>query len=101
MSGLKPITTEARDLARRPLLTADMKRLDAVVFDPPLAGAAEQAREIARSAVPLAIGVSCNPATFARDARTLVDGGFVLRTVLPIDQFLWSPHVELVGVFSR
>jgi 23S rRNA (uracil1939-C5)-methyltransferase len=101
LSGLKPITTEARDLVRRPLLAADMKRLDAVVFDPPRAGAAEQAREIARSAVPLAVGVSCNPATFARDARTLVDGGFVLRTVLPIDQFLWSPHVELVGVFSR
>jgi 23S rRNA (uracil1939-C5)-methyltransferase len=101
LSGLKPIATEARDLVRRPLLAADMKRLDAVVFDPPRAGAAEQAREIARSAVPLAVGVSCNPATFARDARTLVDGGFVLRTVLPIDQFLWSPHVELVGVFSR
>jgi 23S rRNA (uracil1939-C5)-methyltransferase len=101
LSGLKPIATEARDLVRRPLLAADMKRLDAVVFDPPRAGAAEQAGEIARSAVPLAVGVSCNPATFARDARTLVDGGFVLRTVLPIDQFLWSPHVELVGVFSH
>jgi 23S rRNA (uracil1939-C5)-methyltransferase len=101
VAGLKPITTEARDLVRRPLLAADMKRLDAVVFDPPRTGAAEQAREIAHAAVPLAIGVSCNPATFARDARTLVDGGFVLRRVLPIDQFLWSPHVELVGVFSR
>jgi 23S rRNA (uracil1939-C5)-methyltransferase len=101
VAGLKPITPEARDLVRRPLLAAEMKRLDAVVFDPPRAGAAEQAREIARSAVPLSIGVSCNPATFARDARTLVDGGFVLGTVLPIDQFLWSPHVELVGVFSR
>jgi 23S rRNA (uracil1939-C5)-methyltransferase len=101
VSGLKPITIEARDLVRRPLLAADMKRLDAVVFDPPRAGAAEQAREIACSAVPLAIGVSCNPASFARDARTLVDGGFVLRKVLPVDQFVWSPHVELAGVFSR
>jgi 23S rRNA (uracil1939-C5)-methyltransferase len=100
-SGLKPITTEARDLVRRPLLATEMKRLDAVVFDPPRAGAAEQAREIARSSVPVAVGVSCNPATFARDARTLADGGFVLRSVLPVDQFVWSPHVELVGVFSR
>jgi 23S rRNA (uracil1939-C5)-methyltransferase len=101
VTGLKAITVEARDLARRPLLAAEMKRLDAVVFDPPRAGAAEQAGEIARSGVALAVGVSCNPATFARDARTLVDGGFVLRQVLPVDQFLWSPHVELVGVFSR
>jgi 23S rRNA (uracil1939-C5)-methyltransferase len=101
ISGLKPITAEVRDLARRPLLAAEMKRLDAVVFDPPRAGAAEQAREIARSEVPIAVGVSCNPATFARDARILVDGGFRLRRVLPVDQFLWSPHVELVGVFSR
>jgi 23S rRNA (uracil1939-C5)-methyltransferase len=101
VSGLKAIATEARDLVRRPLLAAEMKRLDAVVFDPPRAGAAAQTREIAASGVALAIGVSCNPATFARDARTLVDSGFVLSRVLPVDQFLWSPHVELVGVFSR
>jgi len=101
VSGLKPVTSEVRDLVRRPLLAMEMKRLEAVVFDPPRAGAAEQAREIAGSSVPLVIGVSCNPATFARDARTLVDGGFRLRQVLPVDQFLWSPHVELVGVFNR
>jgi 23S rRNA (uracil1939-C5)-methyltransferase len=99
--GLKAITAEARDLTRRPMLAAEMKRLDAVLFDPPRAGAAEQAREIAASKAPIAIGVSCDPATFARDARILVDGGFTLRRVLPVDQFLWSPHVELVGVFTR
>jgi 23S rRNA (uracil1939-C5)-methyltransferase len=99
--GLKSITAEARDLARRPMLAAEMKRMDAVLFDPPRAGAAEQAREIAASRAPIAIGVSCDPATFARDARILVDGGFRLARVLPVDQFLWSPHVELVGVFVR
>ena len=99
--GLKSITAEARDLTRRPLLAMEMKKLDAVVFDPPRAGALEQAREIAGSKVGMAVGVSCNPQTFARDARVLVDAGFVLERVQPIDQFLWSPHVELVGVFRR
>ncbi len=99
--GLKAITAEARDLTRRPLLAMEMKKLDAVVFDPPRAGALEQAREIAASKVGLAVGVSCNPQTFARDARILVDAGFTLERVQPIDQFLWSPHVELVGVFRR
>jgi 23S rRNA (uracil1939-C5)-methyltransferase len=99
--GLKSITAEARDLTRRPMLAAEMKRMDAVLFDPPRAGAAEQAREIAASKAPIAIGVSCDPATFARDARILTDGGFRLTKVLPVDQFLWSPHVELVGVFVR
>jgi 23S rRNA (uracil1939-C5)-methyltransferase len=100
-TGLKAITAEARDLTRRPMLAAEMKRMDAVLFDPPRAGAAEQAREIAASKAPIAIGVSCDAATFARDARILVDGGFRLSRVLPVDQFLWSPHVELVGVFTR
>ena len=100
-TGLKAITAEARDLSRRPMLAAEMKRMDAVLFDPPRAGAAEQAREIAASKAPIAIGVSCDAATFARDARILVDGGFRLGRVLPVDQFLWSPHVELVGVFTR
>ena len=99
--GLKSIPAEARDLTRRPMLAAEMKRMDAVLFDPPRAGAAEQAREIAASKAPIAIGVSCDPATFARDARILTDGGFRLTKVLPVDQFLWSPHVELVGVFVR
>lgn len=100
-AGLKAIRAEARDLTRRPMLAAEMKGLDAVVFDPPRAGAAEQTREIAASKVPVAIGVSCNAATFARDARILADAGFSLAEVQPIDQFLWSPHVELVGVFRR
>lgn len=100
-NGLKAIRAEARDLVRRPMLAPEMKGLDAVVFDPPRAGAAEQAREIAASKVPVAIGVSCNAATFARDARILADAGFTLTEVQPIDQFLWSPHVELVGVFRR
>lgn len=99
--GLKAIEAEARDLYRRPLLAVEMKRLDAVVFDPPRAGAIDQAREIAASTVSLAVGVSCNPQTFARDAAVLVAGGFRLETVLPVDQFLWSAHVELVGVFRR
>ncbi|WP_374571103.1 class I SAM-dependent RNA methyltransferase [Phenylobacterium sp.] len=99
--GLKAITAEARDLVRRPVLAEELKKVDCVVFDPPRAGAAEQAAEIARSDVARAIGVSCNPATFARDARTLIDAGFALERVLPVDQFLWSAHMELIGVFSR
>jgi 23S rRNA (uracil1939-C5)-methyltransferase len=99
--GLKAITAEARDLVRRPVLSMELAKVDAVVLDPPRAGAAEQAGEIARSRTPRVAYVSCNPATFARDARTLVDAGFRLDRVLPVDQFLWSPHIELVGVFSR
>ena len=99
--GLKGVTAEARDLGRRPLLAMEMKALDAVVFDPPRAGALEQSREIAASKVSRVVGVSCNPVTFARDAHILADAGFRLETVKPIDQFLWSPHIELVGVFSR
>lgn len=99
--GLKAITAEARDLVRRPVLSGEMKKIEAVVFDPPRAGALEQVGEIARSKVSRVVGVSCNPTTFARDARILIDAGFTLDRVHPIDQFLWSPHVELVGVFSR
>jgi 23S rRNA (uracil1939-C5)-methyltransferase len=99
--GLHGITAEARDLTRRPVLAEEMRKIDTVVFDPPRAGAAEQSAEIARSGVARVIGVSCNPATFVRDARTLIDAGFILERVKPVDQFLWSPHVELVGVFRR
>ncbi len=99
--GLKPITAEARDLSRRPLLASELAKIDAVVFDPPRAGALEQTREIAASKASRVVGVSCNPTTFARDAGVLIDAGFRLEKVLPVDQFLWSPHVELVGVFSR
>jgi 23S rRNA (uracil1939-C5)-methyltransferase len=99
--NLKAIDAHARDLARRPMLSAEMAKTDAVVFDPPRAGAFEQAQQIATSKVGKVVGVSCNPQTFARDARVLADAGFRLDRVLPVDQFLWSPHVELVGVFSR
>lgn len=99
--GLHGVTAEARDLVRRPMLAEELKKTDLAVFDPPRAGAAEQTAELARSGVARVIAVSCNPATFARDARTLIDAGFVLDRVLPVDQFLWSPHIELVGVFSR
>ena len=100
-SGLKRVAAVARDLFRRPLLASEFKGLDAVVFDPPRAGAEAQAQEIARSTVARVIGVSCNPASFARDAEILRATGFALERVTPVDQFLWSPHVELVGVFSR
>ena len=99
--GLHGVTAEARDLVRRPVLAEELKKTDVAVFDPPRAGAAEQTAELARSSVARVIGVSCNPATFARDARTLIDAGFSLDRVLPVDQFLWSPHIELVGVFTR
>ena len=99
--GLKPIAGQARDLDRRPVLAQELKGTDVVLFDPPRAGAAVQCGEIGRSGVTRAVGVSCNPTTFARDARILVDAGFRLERVLPVDQFLWSPHIELVGVFSR
>jgi 23S rRNA (uracil1939-C5)-methyltransferase len=101
VAGIKTITAEARDLTKRPVLARELAKIDAVVFDPPRAGALEQAGEIARSKVSRVVGISCNPATFARDAKVLVDAGFTLDRVLPVDQFLWSPHVELVGVFSR
>lgn len=91
----------ARDLFRDPLTAAELDRFDAVVFDPPRAGAQAQAAELARSGVPLAVAVSCNPASFARDARILVDGGYALERVTPVDQFPTSAHLELVAVFRR
>lgn len=99
--GLKPVTTETRDLARRPMLHSELERFDAIVIDPPRSGALPQAEQIARSAVPVVASVSCNPATFARDARVLIDGGYRLERVTPVDQFLWSPHLEVVGIFRR
>ncbi|WP_395443783.1 class I SAM-dependent RNA methyltransferase [Caulobacter sp. UC70_42] len=100
-SGLKPITAEARDLVKRPVLSTELAKTDVVVIDPPRAGAAEQTVEIAKSKVAKVVSVSCNPGTFAKDARALVDAGFRLEKVLPVDQFVWSPHIELVGVFTR
>jgi 23S rRNA (uracil1939-C5)-methyltransferase len=95
------LTAEERDLAQRPIEPADLAGFDAVVMDPPRAGARTQAERLAASGVPLVVMVSCNPATFARDARILVEGGYQAGPVTPIDQFLWSPHVELVGAFRR
>jgi 23S rRNA (uracil1939-C5)-methyltransferase len=99
--GLKPIVAEARDLFRRPLMASELKKIDCVVFDPSRQGAEAQARELGASKVPLIVGVSCNPTTFARDARILVDGGYRLTRVTPVDQFQYSMHVELVGRFER
>jgi 23S rRNA (uracil1939-C5)-methyltransferase len=98
---LKPIVAERRDLFVRPYLAKELARLDAVVFDPPRQGAQMQARELAASPVPLVVAVSCNPLTFARDARILVDGGYRLTRVTPVDQFLYSAHVELVARFEK
>jgi len=95
------VTVERRDLARRPVSGEELARFDAVVFDPPRTGAAAQSRELAASAVPRVVAVSCNPATFARDARILVDGGYTLAHVAPVDSFIWSPHLELVARFER
>jgi 23S rRNA (uracil1939-C5)-methyltransferase len=100
-SGLKPIEAEARDLFKRPLYATELKRVDALVFDPPRQGAEAQARELAKSAVPIIVAVSCNAATFARDVRLLVDGGYRLKSVTPVDQFRHSAHVEIVAKLER
>jgi 23S rRNA (uracil1939-C5)-methyltransferase len=99
--GLKPIAASARDLFRRPFVAVELKRIDAVLFDPPRQGAELQAHELAASAVPTVVAVSCNPTTFVRDARILVDGGYRLTRVTPVDQFRYSAHVELVAKFQR
>jgi 23S rRNA (uracil1939-C5)-methyltransferase len=100
-AGLRPIEAVARDLNQRPLRPDELARFDAVLFDPPRAGALGQARELAQSAVPVVVAISCNVDSFARDARLLVDGGYVLETVTPLDQFRFSPHVEIVAAFRR
>jgi 23S rRNA (uracil1939-C5)-methyltransferase len=98
---LRPVTVEHRDLFRRPIPAADLKRFDAVVIDPPRAGAKEQVEELSRSAVPVIASVSCNPATFARDARILIGGGYKIDWIAPVGQFRWSTHVELAARFIR
>ena len=99
--GLKPVTVERRDLYRRPLQPLDLKYIDAVVFDPPRAGAEAQCHELARSKVGRIAAVSCNPVTLARDLSILIEGGYKLKSVTPIDQFLWSSHVEAVALLER
>lgn len=98
---LKKLTHERRDLFRRPLSAKELEVYDGVLFDPPRAGAEEQAREIAKSTVSRVVAVSCNPVTLARDLKILSDGGYKLERVVPIDQFLWSPHVETVAFLSK
>jgi len=99
--GLKPIKAEARDLFRRPLMPQEFRDVDCVVFDPPRQGAQAQSQQLAASKIAQVVAVSCNPATFARDARILLDGGFKLDSVTPVDQFRHTPHVELVARFRR
>ncbi|MBX5026691.1 class I SAM-dependent RNA methyltransferase [Rhizobium lentis] len=99
--GLKPVTVEKRDLFRRPLMTQEFKPYDMVVFDPPRAGAEFQCKELARSAVKKIAAVSCNPLTLARDLAILVEGGYRITGVTPIDQFLWTSHVEVVATLEK
>jgi 23S rRNA (uracil1939-C5)-methyltransferase len=101
-SGLSGrVTAKARNLDASPLPPEELKPFDCVVFDPPRAGARSQAEMLARSRLKHVVAVSCNPASFARDAKTLVDGGFVLKELVAVDQFVWSAHVEVVALFRR
>ena len=97
----RQLFVDHRDLFRRPLTTAELSRFEAVVLDPPRAGAREQVAQLAAASTPRIAYVSCNPATFARDAKTLRDGGYRLDWVQPVGQFRWSTHVELAAAFSR
>jgi 23S rRNA (uracil1939-C5)-methyltransferase len=99
--NLRTISTQPRDLAQQPLTAAELAAFDALVFNPPRAGAANQAHQIARSEVPTVIAVSCNLSTFARDAKILAAGGYRLERVIPLDQFRFSPHIEIVAHFVR
>jgi 23S rRNA (uracil1939-C5)-methyltransferase len=98
---LPKVVAETRDLFHRPLRSDELAAFDAALIDPPRAGALEQSRALAASALPLVASISCNAATFARDARILVDGGFRIEAVTPLDQFRFSPHVEIAAVFRR
>jgi 23S rRNA (uracil1939-C5)-methyltransferase len=100
-SGLKPVTVEKRNLFRRPLNESELSVFDGVCLDPPRAGALEQVRMLARSKVKRTAYVSCDAETFARDARVLIDGGYRLTRVQPVDQFLWSNHIELAASLER
>jgi 23S rRNA (uracil1939-C5)-methyltransferase len=100
-SGLKPVKAEARDLFRRPLMPQELRDYDVVVFDPPRQGAQAQVTQLAASKIPTVVAVSCNVTTFARDAKILIDGGYTIEGVTPVDQFRHTPHVELVARFVR
>lgn len=100
-SGIKPLKAEVRDLMREPLVANELKEFDAVVFDPPRAGAEAQARQLAKSNIKTVVAVSCDPASFARDAEILVAGGYKMKSLTAVDQFKWTSHVEIVGVFEK
>jgi len=100
-SGLKPVKAETRDLFRRPLVPQELRDFDTVVFDPPRQGAQAQVTQLAASKIPVVVAVSCNVATFVRDARILIDAGYRIEGVTPVDQFRHTPHVELVARFAR
>ncbi len=99
--GLKPLTAQTRELFREPLTPLELNVFDAVVVDPPRAGAEAQARSLVKSKVRRVVIVSCDVMTFARDAAILVAGGYTFKSVTPVDQFKWTGHLELVGVFER
>jgi 23S rRNA (uracil1939-C5)-methyltransferase len=99
--GLKPVEAKARDLFREPLMARELNLFDAVVFDPPRAGAEAEARQLAKSTVKTVIAVSCDPASFARDARILIEGGYRLVRATPVDQFAFTAHLETVALFKR
>jgi 23S rRNA (uracil1939-C5)-methyltransferase len=100
-SGLRAIHADSRDLFRRPLAGAELARFDAVLFDPPRAGAEAQARALAAAGPPLVVAISCNADSFARDARLLIGGGYQIGPVAALDQFRFSPHVEILAAFRR
>ena len=100
-SGFKPVEAKVRDLFREPLMPRELNEFDAVVFDPPRAGAEAQSQQLAKSTVKTVVAVACDPATFARDARILVEGGYRLTRVTPVDQFAFTAHVETVALFEK
>jgi 23S rRNA (uracil1939-C5)-methyltransferase len=100
-TGIKPLKAEVRDLMREPLVANELKDFDAVVFDPPRAGAEAQARQLAKSIVKTVVAVSCDPASFGRDANILIGGGYKLKSLTAVDQFKWTSHVEIVATFTR
>ena len=99
--GLRAIEAVARDLFQRPLRPEELEPFDAVLFDPPRAGALAQARALGESRVPVVVAISCNVDSFARDARLLIDGGYAVESITPLDQFRFSPHVEILATFRR
>jgi 23S rRNA (uracil1939-C5)-methyltransferase len=98
---LKKVTSRSQDLFKEPVGKEELNSFDSAIIDPPRVGAEAQSRELAQSLIKRISSVSCNPKTFSRDAKILLDSGFKLDWVQPIDQFLWSSHIELVAQFSR